>query len=253
MTNRIARRHVKQTLIAAVFFLAAGVGAISPAASAHLPKKASPAHSRTKSHGTAHSSRAGKSVAAKRTTPANARALSSVRSAPARRAPVRPASSALGPQQAKLSAKAPGKKKTSTKKRHRSAREPFQKAPTPGRISEIQSALARDGYYQGAANGKWDANTVTAMEKFQSEHGLEPSGKLDALSLQKLGLGSDIAGVSAPRPAKPAGNTTPAPAPSATSNVATTRAQNAATPPDGSANAATNASATPAPKPPQRR
>ena len=76
------------------------------------------------------------------------------------------------------------KKKTVSKKHH-SRREPTQKAPTPARISEIQSALARNGYYQGQPNGKWDSNTVSAMQKFQSGNGLEPSGKLNALSLQK--------------------------------------------------------------------
>jgi Putative peptidoglycan binding domain len=74
-----------------------------------------------------------------------------------------------------------------------------QMAPTPERISEIQSALTRTGYYKGDASGKWDADTVDALEKFQSANGLDPTGKLDALSLQKLGLGSDVAGVSAPR------------------------------------------------------
>lgn len=77
---------------------------------------------------------------------------------------------------------------------------PKQKAPTPDRISEIQSALARGGYYQSEPNGKWDPDTVAAMQKFQSANGIEPSGKLDAPSLQKLGLGSDIAGVAAPKP-----------------------------------------------------
>jgi peptidoglycan hydrolase-like protein with peptidoglycan-binding domain len=76
-------------------------------------------------------------------------------------------------------------------------------APSPDRIEEIQSALARNGYYQGTPNGKWDANTVAAMQKFQGDHGLDATGKLDALSLQKLGLGSEIAGVSAPRPVTP--------------------------------------------------
>jgi len=96
------------------------------------------------------------------------------------------------------------KKAISKKKRHHaSKREPTQKAPTPDRISEIQTALARGGYYQGEPNGKWDANTVAAMQKFQSDNGVEPTGKLDAASLQKLGLGSDIAGVSPPKPVLP--------------------------------------------------
>jgi peptidoglycan hydrolase-like protein with peptidoglycan-binding domain len=96
------------------------------------------------------------------------------------------------------------KTKSSSKKSRHSRREPTQKAPTPERISEIQSSLARGGYYQGEPNGKWDSNTVAAMQKFQSANGLDPSGKLDATSLQKLGLGSGIAGVSAPRQPTPA-------------------------------------------------
>jgi Putative peptidoglycan binding domain len=101
------------------------------------------------------------------------------------------------------------KKKKST--HHRSHREPFQKAPTPDRISEIQSALSHAGYYQGDTNGKWDGNTVSALEKFQSANNLNPSGKLDATSLQKLGLGSSTAGLNAPTaPQRPAAGATPA-------------------------------------------
>ena len=80
---------------------------------------------------------------------------------------------------------------------------PGQKAPTPDRVKEIQSALSREGFYQGEPNGKMDSNTVAALQKFQSAHGLDASGKLDAPTLQKMGLGSDVAGVSAPKPATP--------------------------------------------------
>ena len=79
-------------------------------------------------------------------------------------------------------------------------RERGQKVPAPERISEIQLALAKDGAFSGTPNGKWDGATVDAMRKFQSSHGLNPSGKLDALTLQKLGLGSQTAGVAAPLP-----------------------------------------------------
>jgi len=68
---------------------------------------------------------------------------------------------------------------------------------------EIQQALAKNGTYSGKPSGKWDAATVAAMKKFQGEQGLNPTGKMDARSLQKLGLGSEIAGLAAPMP--PAG------------------------------------------------
>jgi peptidoglycan hydrolase-like protein with peptidoglycan-binding domain len=88
-------------------------------------------------------------------------------------------------------------KRTSKKSKRR---ERGQKAPTPDRISEIQQALAKDGSYGGKPNGKWDDSTVDAMKKFQESHGLNPSGKLDAKTLQRLGLGSQTAGAAAPQP-----------------------------------------------------
>jgi peptidoglycan hydrolase-like protein with peptidoglycan-binding domain len=84
----------------------------------------------------------------------------------------------------------------SSKKSHR--RERGQKAPTPDRISEIQQALAKDGSFTGKPNGKWDDSTMEATRKFQEAHGLNPTGKLDAKTLQQLGLGSQTAGVAPP-------------------------------------------------------
>ena len=92
-------------------------------------------------------------------------------------------------------------------KRYR-RRERGQKAPTGDRISEIQQALAKDGSYSGAPNGKWDDATVEAMRKFQESHGLSPTGKLDAKTLQKLGLGSQTAGVAPPLPSTAASTLT---------------------------------------------
>jgi peptidoglycan hydrolase-like protein with peptidoglycan-binding domain len=143
-------------------------------------------------------------------------------------------------------ASATPKKKTSSKKHH-SKRESTQKAPTPARISEIQSALARNGYYQGEPNGKWDSNTVAAMQKFQSTNGLEASGKLNALSLQKLGLGSSIAGVGAPKPVQPPSSKPPASTSSPTAPASAPQSTSSA------ANSSlASSSASPSTKPPQR-
>jgi len=81
-----------------------------------------------------------------------------------------------------------------------SRRDHGQKAPTPERVSEIQTALAKNGAYVGTPNGKWDDTTVEAMRKFQATHGLNASGKLDAKTLQQLGLGSQTAGIAPPVP-----------------------------------------------------
>jgi peptidoglycan hydrolase-like protein with peptidoglycan-binding domain len=81
------------------------------------------------------------------------------------------------------------------------AREPRgQLAPASDRITEIQTALARENAYQGDPTGKWDAATIDAMKKFQTAQNLSPTGRIDALTLQRLGLGSDVAGKGAPMP-----------------------------------------------------
>jgi peptidoglycan hydrolase-like protein with peptidoglycan-binding domain len=72
--------------------------------------------------------------------------------------------------------------------------------PTPERITEIQEALGKKGVLNGSPSGEWDDSTVTAMKQFQTSNGLNPTGKLDALTLQKLGLGSETAGLAAPIP-----------------------------------------------------
>lgn len=93
------------------------------------------------------------------------------------------------------------KSRTGKSSSHRkSSRVKGQAAPTPERINAIQEALASKGAFAGAATGKWDDTTVEAMKKFQSSRGLNPTGKLDALTLQKLGLGSETAGLAPPTP-----------------------------------------------------
>jgi peptidoglycan hydrolase-like protein with peptidoglycan-binding domain len=132
-------------------------------------------------------------------------------------APSAPAKAAgKGGKATRSSARPASPSKSRVKKSsRRSKRQPGQKAPAPDRISEIQQALAKDGSFTGAPNGKWDDSTVNAMRKFQSGHGLNPSGKLDAPTLQKLGLGSQTAGIAAPMP------------PIATSSTLTKSAQSA--------------------------
>jgi peptidoglycan hydrolase-like protein with peptidoglycan-binding domain len=88
-------------------------------------------------------------------------------------------------------------RKSSTRK---SNRVKGQAAPTPDRINDIQGALAKNGAYTGSPTGKWDDSTVEAMKKFQASHGLNPTGKMDALTLQKLGFGSETAGMGVPTP-----------------------------------------------------
>lgn len=103
------------------------------------------------------------------------------------------------------SGKTAGKTSGNRSSRKHSKKVKGQAAPTPDRVNEIQAALAKNGAYDGAPSGKWDDSTADAMKKFQASHGLNPSGKLDAPTLQKLGLGSETAGVAAPTPPANAG------------------------------------------------
>lgn len=114
-------------------------------------------------------------------------------------------------QSSSTSKTAKKKKRTSSKSR-RKPKVKGQAAPTPDRIKEIQSALQKDGSYEGEPTGKWDANTIDAMKKYQDKNGIPSTGKIDAASLNKLGLGSETAGKGAP---VPAASTSTSPLPSA--------------------------------------
>ena len=90
------------------------------------------------------------------------------------------------------------KKKHSSSKSRKKSRVKGQAAPAPDRIKDIQTALQKDGSYEGQPTGKWDAATMDAMKKYQDKNGISPTGKIDAASLNKLGLGSGTAGKGAP-------------------------------------------------------
>jgi peptidoglycan hydrolase-like protein with peptidoglycan-binding domain len=65
-----------------------------------------------------------------------------------------------------------------------------QLAPTPERYKEIQSALAQRGYLKKDATGVWDGDSADAMRRFQQDQNLDPSGKVNSLSLIALGMGA---------------------------------------------------------------
>ena len=108
---------------------------------------------------------------------------------PARATPQAPAAETSAATKSKPAA-------SSKKKKKSAARRPT--APEPERIREIQQALAREGFYKAEPTGKWDEASAEAMKGFQTAKGLPATGKLEALSLQKLGLGSPVAGVAPP-------------------------------------------------------
>lgn len=104
-----------------------------------------------------------------------------------------------------------GKRSTRTSpRRRRIPRSQGQRQPTPERLREIQQALIGAGYLAGEPTGKWDAASAEAMRRFQRANGRPETGKADARSLIKLGLGPETAGKAAPRP-PPNGETPPKP------------------------------------------
>jgi peptidoglycan hydrolase-like protein with peptidoglycan-binding domain len=129
------------------------------------------------------------------TTPASAH---STKSSATTGSTAQPAAPKTSPS--KKSIKPSGKSSSSKGSRKSNRRVKGQAAPTPERVGEIQQALAKSGAYTDVPSGKWDDSTADAMKRFQASHGLNPTGKLDALTLQKLGFGSETAGLAAPRP-----------------------------------------------------
>lgn len=62
-------------------------------------------------------------------------------------------------------------------------------AISPARASQIQAALVRFGYLAGAPTGTWDAHSVAAIRKLQSDHHWQTKFAPDARALIFLGLG----------------------------------------------------------------
>jgi hypothetical protein len=103
-----------------------------------------------------------------------------------------------GPTTAAARKKAPAKKATTWRTR--------QLTPTPDRYREIQDALASKGYLKSEdANGAWNQGSIEALKKFQTEQNLEPTGKINSLSLIALGLGPkhDTVAAASPPPKPP--------------------------------------------------
>ncbi len=56
------------------------------------------------------------------------------------------------------------------------------------RISDIQSALAREGYYDGAIDGQMGPATRRALRRYQAHHGLEATGTINRSVIEALQL-----------------------------------------------------------------
>jgi hypothetical protein len=91
-----------------------------------------------------------------------------------------------------------------------------QRGIDPERAREIQTALIRQNYMTGTPSGQWDAETESAMLKYQADHGWQTRLTPDSRALIMLGLGPDHSAGTAPTDATAAAASsaaTPAAAP----------------------------------------
>jgi len=75
--------------------------------------------------------------------------------------------------------------------RRRSRRVRGQQSIDSDRVTQIQQALIREHYLTGEADGKWDATTQAAMQKYQADNGWQTKLMPDSRAIKKLGLGPD--------------------------------------------------------------
>lgn len=84
---------------------------------------------------------------------------------------------------------------------------PYESAPpfVQGTIlSRAQAALAREGFYEGEADGRAGGRTQQAVRDFQASTGLRMSGRLDGPTLNALGIEAPVYEGRAPAPRRPA-------------------------------------------------
>jgi len=119
--------------------------------------------------------------------------------------------------------------RTETSTYHRTA-EAASPPVAPATVKQVQTRLQQDGYYKtGNVDGVWGPTTETAVQKFQQDHQLSASGKLDVPTLQALnvtgGSNQQIVGqndndsATQPMGNAPQANTNPASSGNATGNA----------------------------------
>jgi peptidoglycan hydrolase-like protein with peptidoglycan-binding domain len=84
-----------------------------------------------------------------------------------------------------------GRARISRKAAAKSHRLHGQQSIEPGRVMEIQQALVRAHYLAIEPDGKWDATTEAAMQKYQADNGWQTKLMPDSRAIMKLGLGPD--------------------------------------------------------------
>jgi peptidoglycan hydrolase-like protein with peptidoglycan-binding domain len=86
----------------------------------------------------------------------------------------------------------------------------YSQALSPQEVQMVQQQLRQFGVYSGAIDGQWGPDSVIALQRFQQQHGIQPSGQLNEGTVASLGLNP---GILLGGPPPPATAMTPPPAP----------------------------------------
>jgi hypothetical protein len=102
---------------------------------------------------------------------------------------------------------------------HESAQHEVAMGIPHDRATQIQSALIKQGYLNGEPTGNWDTQTISAMQKMQSDNGWQTKTVPDARALIKLGLGPNDDAEASVRPSTAALPSTATKAPTQTASA----------------------------------
>src|SRR5207249_476375 len=65
---------------------------------------------------------------------------------------------------------------------------------TSKEVSAVQTELREQGYYKAKPNGILNQETRAALRRYQTEHELTASGRIDRATLEKLGIEYPVTG-----------------------------------------------------------
>ena len=64
----------------------------------------------------------------------------------------------------------------------------YDQSAADSSVSDVQSALSREGYYSGAVDGSMGPETQNALRRYQRDRGLPVTGRIDRATTNALGL-----------------------------------------------------------------
>lgn len=64
----------------------------------------------------------------------------------------------------------------------------YSQTLSPQEVQMVQQQLRQFGVYSGAIDGQWGPDSVIALQRFQQQHGIQPSGQLNEGTVASLGL-----------------------------------------------------------------